>query len=325
MDEVRILFSDKTILITGGTGTLGSYFAEQLLRTNCKRIIIFSRDENKQFLMQQQYKDKRVEYVIGDIRNLQRIESALCDVDYVIHAAAMKHVPIAEMHPMEAVETNIIGTQNVLLGCIHKKVKTVVCLSTDKAISPTNCMGMTKGISERVMRSFACSSDSTNIICVRLGNVLGSRGSVIPLWRVQIAKHGKITLTDKKMTRFIMTYNEVFQLVEHAFANGCNGEIVVPHLAACNINDMARVVCMHYGLDADKDILVTGLRPGEKLYEELFTVEELTCIYQNDKYYHIGSASSDVVFSAIPYRSDNYPLLSSDELDMILRENHLLI
>lgn len=315
----------KTILITGGTGTIGSFLVKQLLQTNCKRVIIFSRDEAKQFFMQQQHSDKRIEYIIGDVRDLQRLENALYGVDYVVHAAAMKHVPIAEKNPIEAVETNIIGTHNVLLGSVRQKVKKVVCLSTDKAVSPSNCMGMTKGISERLIQTFTSSSALTKVICVRLGNVLGSRGSVIPLWQEQIASCRKITLTDARMTRFVMTYNDVFQLLMHAFSSGINGEIIVPHMAACNIIDLAKTLCFHYGLDIEKDILVTGLRPGEKLYEELFTTEELPNIYKNGDYYHIGTSDHGFDASLIPCRSDKCILLSSTELDKILRENHLLL
>lgn len=318
------MFSCKTIFITGGSGTIGQFIVKKLISTDCKKIIIFSRGEDKQFSMQQCFSDKRIEYVIGDVRDYQRLESVLWNVDYVIHAAAIKHVPISEKNPMEAVETNIIGTNNLILASIRQNVKKVVCLSSDKAVAPSNCMGMTKGISERLVRSSIHPSSMTEIVCVRLGNVLGSRGSVIPLWKKQIKEYGKITVTNEQMTRFIMTYDDVFQLLNHAFNFGKNGEIIVSNMKACNIMDLAKTVCHNFGLESDKAILITGARPGEKLYEELFSQEELPLVYQNNTYYHIGFVNLQTDVSTIPSRSDNVVLLLQKELDIILKTNHIL-
>lgn len=318
------MFNEKTILVTGGTGTIGQFLVQKLTGTGCKRIVVFSRDENKQFFMQQQYSDKRIEYVLGDVRDYQRLENALFGVDYVIHAAALKQVPMAEINPMEAVEINIVGTHNVLYGSARQQVKKVVCLSTDKSVAPSNCMGMTKGVCERLITSSARLYSNLDAVCVRLGNVLGSRGSVIQLWKKQIEQNRTITLTDERMTRFVMTYEDVFRLLMHAFAAGAKGEIIIPNVKACRILDLAKVVCLYYGLDVKKNMLITGARPGEKLYEELFTIEEMQFIYQNDTYYHIGNQKGCWIADTTPYRSDKCTPLDCNELEELLRGNNIL-
>ena len=262
--------------------------------------------------------------MIGDVRDYQRLESALFGVNYVIHAAALKQVPMAEMNPMEAVATNIVGTHNVLCGSAHQQVEKVVCLSTDKSVAPSNCMGMTKGIGERLIRSSTRLYSNLDAVCVRLGNVLDSRGSVIPLWKNQIEKNQSITLTDERMTRFIMTYEDVFQLLVHAFTTGEKGEVIISNMKACRILDLAKTVCLHYGLNVEKNILITGSRPGEKLYEELFSPEEMQFIYQNDTYYHIGNQKVCWVTDTTPYRSDKCTLLDCNELEELLRKNNIL-
>lgn len=317
------MFSGKTILITGGTGTIGHFLVEKLLHTDLKKIIIFSRDENKQFDMQHKYHDKRLEYMIGDIRNPQQIDCAMYDVDYVIHAAALKQVPIAERNPIEAVLTNVIGTYNVVLSSINHNVQKIVSLSSDKAISPTNCMGMTKGLGERIIKSHLCSKGITDILCIRLGNVLGTRGSVIPLWKKQIREHGKITLTDKNMTRFIMTVEDVFQLLIHAMKNGKSGETIFLDMHACSIYDMAQCICSHYGLNKENDIIFSGIRLGEKLYEELFSEEEIPYIYAVGKYYHVGLHKQKDTMDLVR-KSCDARLFSIQEIEQLLMENQII-
>lgn len=317
------MFSGKTILITGGTGTIGQYMVEKIILSRCKKLIVFSRDEEKQFYMQQQYMDERLKFVIGDIRDYRHLESVLLGVDYVIHTAAIKQVPVAEKNPMEAVLTNIIGTYNVILSSIQQRVKKVVCLSTDKAVNPTNCMGMSKGISERLVKSALGASEVTDIVCIRLGNVLGSRGSVIPLWKKQIEKANRITLTDKTMTRFIMTNKEVYQLLEYSLLHGNCGETIFLNMKACSIYDLAKIICLKYGLDVQNDIQITGLRPGEKLFEELYSAEEAPYVYKNGIYYHIGIEKFHSNFG-ITYKSNDSKLLTTSELEDILVKNHLI-
>ena len=317
------MFSEKTILITGGTGTIGQYLVEKIIMSGCKKVIIFSRDEEKQYNMKQQFLDKKIQYIIGDIRDCQRLDNVLVGVDFVIHTAAIKQVPVAENNPMEAVLTNIIGTHNVITSSIRQGVKKVVCMSTDKAVNPTNCMGMSKGISERLVKAIHDSSGVTEIVCVRLGNVLGSRGSVIPLWKKQIEKIKKITLTDQNMTRFIMTTEEVYQLLVHALSNGKNSETIFLNMKACSIYDLAKVICEKYELDKKNDIQITGLRPGEKLFEELYSEEEAPYIYENNGYYHIGFKPCQKI-PHIECKSNTCNLLTLTEIKNILMKNHLL-
>jgi len=317
------MFINKTVLITGGTGTIGQFLVEKLLHTNVKRVIVFSRDEEKQFDMQQKYSDSRLCYVIGDIRNQQQIDCAMYGVDYVIHAAAIKQVPIAEKNPVEAVLTNVMGTYNVVLAAINQNAKKVVYISSDKSIAPTNCMGMTKGISERIIRSELCSKSKTEIVSVRLGNVLGARGSVIPLWKKQIRARGKIVVTDKAMTRFIMTTEEVYQLIVHAVKEGKSGEIIFLDMNACSIYEMAKCICMCYGLDYRSSILLAEPRTGEKMYEELFSEEEKSYMYSLNEYYHVGTVKK-VEKLNIPCRSNEVNLLTVDEIRELLIQNDII-
>lgn len=316
------MLNGKRILITGGTGSIGNYLITQMCSTNVQSIIVFSRDEEKQYYMKQRIIDPRVEYIIGDIKDYYRLNNALYDVNYVIHAAAMKQVPIAEMNPIEAVATNIMGTENVLQCSIQQKVEKVICLSSDKAISPSNCMGMTKGICERLVRSFN-PSVQTKISCVRLGNVLGSKGSVIPTWKDQISRAHSIFLTDINMTRFIMTLDNVYQLIMHAIQFGQHREIIFSNMKSCNIYDIARAMCIYYGLDPEETVHIIGIREGEKLYEEVFSEEERNHIYENNGYYHI---SRDVfpLFSHIPRKSDECEKINMEQLTDLLANTDLL-
>ena len=273
------IFAGKTLMITGGTGSFGNVVLNRFLRTDIAEIRIFSRDEKKQDDMRHEYQAKYPEYAskikffIGDVRNLQSCKNAMPGVDYIFHAAALKQVPSCEFFPMEAVKTNVIGTVNVLTAAIEAGVKAVICLSTDKAAYPINAMGITKAIEEKIAVAKSRYSGNTKICCTRYGNVMCSRGSVIPLWIDQIRNGNSITLTEPKMTRFIMSLEEAVDLVLFAFEHGQNGDILVQKAPACTIQTQAEAVCELFG-GKKKDIKVIGIRHGEKMYETLLTNEE---------------------------------------------------
>ena len=272
-------FDNATLMITGGTGSFGSTVLKHFLDSDLKEIRIFSRDEKKQDDMRHEYQAKYPEYAskikffIGDVRNLQSCKNAMPGVDYIFHAAALKQVPSCEFFPMEAVKTNVIGTDNVLTAAIEAGVKAVICLSTDKAAYPINAMGITKAIEEKIAVAKSRYSGNTKICCTRYGNVMCSRGSVIPLWIDQIRNGNSITLTEPKMTRFIMSLEEAVDLVLFAFEHGQNGDILVQKAPACTIQTQAEAVCELFG-GKKKDIKVIGIRHGEKMYETLLTNEE---------------------------------------------------
>ena len=273
------IFAGKTLMITGGTGSFGNAVLNRFLKTDIAEIRIFSRDEKKQDDMRHEYQAKYPEYAskikffIGDVRNLQSCKNAMPGVDYIFHAAALKQVPSCEFFPMEAVKTNVIGTDNVLTAAIEAGVKAVICLSTDKAAYPINAMGITKAIEEKIAVAKSRYSGNTKICCTRYGNVMCSRGSVIPLWIDQIRNGNSITLTEPKMTRFIMSLEEAVDLVLFAFEHGQNGDILVQKAPACTIQTQAEAVCELFG-GKKKDIKVIGIRHGEKMYETLLTNEE---------------------------------------------------
>ena len=273
------IFAGKTLMITGGTGSFGNAVLNRFLQTDIKEIRIFSRDEKKQDDMRHEYQAKYPEYAgkikffIGDVRNLQSCKNAMPGVDYIFHAAALKQVPSCEFFPMEAVKTNVIGTDNVLTAAIEAGVKAVICLSTDKAAYPINAMGITKAIEEKIAVAKSRYSGETKICCTRYGNVMCSRGSVIPLWIDQIRNGNPITLTESKMTRFIMSLEEAVDLVLFAFEHGQNGDILVQKAPACTIQTQAEAVCELFG-GKKEDIKVIGIRHGEKMYETLLTNEE---------------------------------------------------
>ena len=273
------IFAGKTLMITGGTGSLGNAVLNRFLHTDIAEIRIFSRDEKKQDDMRHEYQSEYPEYAskikffIGDVRNLQSCKNAMSGVDYIFHAAALKQVPSCEFFPMEAVKTNVIGTDNVLTAAIEAGVKAVICLSTDKAAYPINAMGITKAIEEKIAVAKSRYSGDTKICCTRYGNVMCSRGSVIPLWIDQIRNGNPITLTEPKMTRFIMSLEEAVDLVLFAFEHGQNGDILVQKAPACTIQTQAEAVCELFG-GKKKDIKVIGIRHGEKMYETLLTDEE---------------------------------------------------
>lgn len=272
-------FKDKVLLITGGTGSFGNAVLGRFLQTGIKEIRIFSRDEKKQDDMRHEYQARmpevanKIKFYVGDVRSKSTLKYAMKGVDYVFHAAALKQVPSCEFFPMEAMKTNVIGTDNVLDAAIDAGVKCVICLSTDKAAYPINAMGMTKAIEEKVAVAKSRHSGDTKICCTRYGNVMCSRGSVIPLWIDQIRNGNPITITEPKMTRFLMSLDDAVDLVLFAFEHGTNGDILVQKAPACTIQTQAEAVCELFGGNT-KDIKVIGIRHGEKIYETLLTNEE---------------------------------------------------
>ena len=273
------IFAGKTLMITGGTGSFGNAVLNRFLHTDIAEIRIFSRDEKKQDDMRHEYQAKypefahKIKFFIGDVRNLQSCKNAMPGVDYIFHAAALKQVPSCEFFPMEAVKTNVIGTDNVLTAAIEAGVKAVICLSTDKAAYPINAMGITKAIEEKIAVAKSRYSGDTKICCTRYGNVMCSRGSVIPLWIDQIRNGSPITRTEPNMTRFMMSLEEAVDLVLFAFEHGQNGDILVQKAPACTIQIQAEAVCELFG-GKKEEIKVIGIRHGEKMYETLLTNEE---------------------------------------------------
>lgn len=286
------LFKDKTLMITGGTGSFGNAVLNRFLETDIGEIRIFSRDEKKQDDMRHEYQAKmpeiahKIKFYIGDVRDLQSVRSAMHGVDYIFHAAALKQVPSCEFFPMEAVRTNVIGTDNVLTAAIEEGVECVICLSTDKAAYPINSMGMTKAIEEKVAIAKSRMSGKTKICCTRYGNVMCSRGSVIPLWIDQIKAGNPITVTEPNMTRFIMSLEEAVDLVLFAFEHGENGDLLIKKAPACTIQTQAEAVCELFG-GKKEDIKVIGIRHGEKMYETLLTNEECAKAVDMGDFYRV--------------------------------------
>ena len=293
------VFKDKTLLITGGTGSFGNAVLNRFLRTDIGEIRIFSRDEKKQDDMRHEYQSKfpdvayKIKFFIGDVRSLDSVRPVMQGVDYIFHAAALKQVPSCEFFPLEAVYTNVYGTDNVLTAAIEAEVKSVICLSTDKAAYPINAMGITKAIEEKVAVAKSRMSGKTKICCTRYGNVMCSRGSVIPLWIDQIRKGNPITVTEPKMTRFIMSLEEAVDLVLFAFEHGENGDIFVQKAPACTIQVQAEAVCELFGGNKD-DIKVIGVRHGEKLYETLLTKEECAKAIDMGDFYRVPADNRDM-------------------------------
>ena len=286
------LFKDKTLMITGGTGSFGNAVLNRFLQTDIGEIRIFSRDEKKQDDMRHEFQVKmpevadKIKFYIGDVRDLQSVKSAMHGVDYIFHAAALKQVPSCEFFPMEAVRTNVIGTDNVLTAAIEEGVECVICLSTDKAAYPINSMGMTKAIEEKVAIAKSRMSGKTRICCTRYGNVMCSRGSVIPLWIDQIKSGNPITVTEPNMTRFIMSLEEAVDLVLFAFEHGENGDLLIKKAPACTIQTQAEAVCALFG-GRKEDIKVIGIRHGEKMYETLLTNEECAKAVDMGDFYRV--------------------------------------
>ena len=288
------VFTNKTLLITGGTGSFGNAVLNRFLKTDIGEIRIFSRDEKKQDDMRHEFQAKmpevadKIKFYIGDVRDIQSVRNAMHGVDYIFHAAALKQVPSCEFFPIEAVKTNVLGTENVLTAAIEAGVKNIVCLSTDKAAYPVNAMGTSKAMMEKVIvaKSRTVSPEKTKICCTRYGNVMCSRGSVIPLWIDQIRAGKPITITDPSMTRFIMSLEEAVDLVLFAFEHGESGDILVQKAPACTIQTQAEAVCELFGGDK-RNIKIIGIRHGEKMYETLLTNEECANAIDLGNFYRV--------------------------------------
>ena len=293
------IFKDKVLLISGGTGSFGNAVLKRFLRTDIKEIRIFSRDEKKQDDMRHEYQAKfpdvanKIKFFIGDVRDLESCRAAVPGTNFIFHAAALKQVPSCEFFPMQAVYTNVIGTDNMLTAAIEAKVQAVICLSTDKAAYPINAMGITKAIEEKVAIAKSRYSGDTKICCTRYGNVMCSRGSVIPLWIDQIRNGNPITLTEPSMTRFIMSLDEAVDLVLFAFEHGENGDILVQKAPACTIGTQAEAVCELFG-GKKEEIKVIGIRHGEKMYETLLTKEEAAKAVDMGDFYRVPADNRDL-------------------------------
>jgi UDP-N-acetylglucosamine 4,6-dehydratase len=294
------IFNGKTLMITGGTGSFGRAVLDRFLDSDIREIRVFSRDEKKQDDMRHEFQARmpelsnKIKFFIGDVRDLASVKNAMHGVDYIFHAAALKQVPSCEFFPMEAVKTNVIGTDNVLTAAIEAGVKTVICLSTDKAAYPVNAMGTSKAMMEKVVvaKSRSVSPDKTKICCTRYGNVLCSRGSVVPLWIEQIKAGKPITITDPNMTRFIMSLDEAIDLVLFAFENGTSGDILVQKAPACTIGVLAQAVKELF--HSNNDIRIIGIRHGEKMYETLLTNEECSNAIDLGDFYRVPCDKRDL-------------------------------
>ena len=325
------MFKNKILLITGGTGSFGNAVLRKFLKTGIKEIRIFSRDEKKQDDMRKIYNNHKIKFYLGDVRDINSVDDAVKGVDFIFHAAALKQVPSCEFYPMQAVQTNIIGTENVLNAAIKAKVKKIIVLSTDKAVYPINAMGISKAMMERVViaKSRHLNDDETMIACTRYGNVMASRGSVIPLFIDQM-KHGKtITITNPEMTRFMMSLQEAVDLVMYAFMHGHNGDIFVRKAPAATI-ELLTTTLKNLFNKSDHKVRIIGTRHGEKLYETLLTKEEMVKAIDLEDYYKIPSDNRDLNYDKFfeegeelivhskEYHSNNTHRLNEEELRNIL-------
>ena len=312
------LFENKTLLITGGTGSFGNAVLNRFLETDIGEIRIFSRDEKKQDDMRHEFQAKmpqvagKIKFFIGDVRDLASVKNAMHGVDYIFHAAALKQVPSCEFFPMEAVKTNVIGTDNVLTAAIEAGVKSVICLSTDKAAYPVNAMGTSKAMMEKVVvaKSRTVAPEQTRICCTRYGNVMCSRGSVIPLWIDQIRAGKPITITEPEMTRFIMSLEEAVDLVIFAFEQGISGDVLVQKAPACTIGVLAQAVCELF--DPGHEIRIIGIRHGEKLYETLLTNEECAGAIDLGDFYRVPADKRDLNYDKYYKEGDTQRNLLSE-------------
>ncbi len=318
------MFKDKVLLITGGTGSFGNAVLDQFINSNLREIRIFSRDELKQDQMRKKYKNSKLKFFIGDIRDYQSVLNCVRGVDYIFHAAALKQVPSCEFYPLEAVKTNIIGTENLLEAAICSNVKKVVCLSTDKAVYPINAMGISKAMMEKVMvaKSQSLLSSQTTICGTRYGNVMASRGSVIPLFLRQIFSGKPISITDPLMTRFMMTLDDAVDLVMHAFKNGSNGDIFVQKAPAATIEVLVEAL-LKITKKESYPVEIIGTRHGEKLYEVLCSREEMFVAMDQSNYYCIPSDNRDLNYSKFHEEGDknlslveDYNSHNTDRLDV---------
>jgi UDP-N-acetylglucosamine 4,6-dehydratase/5-epimerase len=327
------MFVNKTLLITGGTGSFGNAVLNRFLKTDIKEIRIFSRDEKKQDDMRKKFDNPKLKFYIGDVRDFQSVLNSVRGVDYIFHAAALKQVPSCEFYPLEAVKTNVLGTENVLEAAIVSNVKKVVCLSTDKAVYPINAMGISKAMMEKVMvaKSRTINKNQTIICGTRYGNVMASRGSVIPLFLRQIFSNQAIGITDPSMTRFMMTLEDAVDLVLHAFAHGVSGDIFVQKAPAATIDVLVKALLKITNKE-NHPVNIIGTRHGEKVYEALCSREEMFVAQDQDKYYRIPSDDRDLNYSKFhekgnldiasieDYNSHNTERLDVDEMIQLLHK-----
>lgn len=338
------LFTNKTLLITGGTGSFGNAVLNRFLRTDIGEIRIFSRDEKKQDDMRHEFQARmpdvaeKIKFYIGDVRDINSVRDAMHGVDFIFHAAALKQVPSCEFFPLEAVKTNVIGTDNVLTAAIEAGVKSVICLSTDKAAYPVNAMGTSKAMMEKVVvaKSRTVSPDKTKICCTRYGNVLCSRGSVIPLWIEQIKSGNPMTITDPNMTRFIMTLEEAVELVLFAFEHGKSGDILVQKAPACTIETLAKAVKRIFDPGDKISIKTIGIRHGEKMFETLLTNEECANAIDLGNFYRVPCDKRDLNYekyfekgnikrrTITEFNSNNTQMLGVDQIvDILLKLDYI--
>lgn len=324
------MFEKKTLLITGGTGSFGNAVLDRFLDSDLKEIRIFSRDEKKQDDMRKHYSSAKLKFYIGDVRDRSSVDAAMHDVDYVFHAAALKQVPSCEFHPIEAVRTNVLGTENVIKSAIAAHVERVVCLSTDKAVYPINAMGISKAMMEKVMVASARGLGTRTVVCAtRYGNVMASRGSVIPLFLDQIIAGRPITITDPAMTRFMMTLDDAVELVLYAFLHGNNGDIFVQKSPAATVATLVSALLSLTG-DRDHRVEEIGTRHGEKLYETLLSREERAAAEELDDYFRIPADNRDLNYEKYfdngepkinkndDYNSHNTQRLNEEQMKMLL-------
>ena len=327
------IFKNKTLLITGGTGSFGKAVLKKFINSNAKQIRIFSRDEKKQEDLRLEYNSKKLQFFIGDVRDSKSINEASKGVDYIFHAAALKQVPSCEFFPLEAVNTNVIGTENTITAAISNNVKKIVILSTDKAVYPINAMGISKAMAEKIAIAKSRNSNNTVICITRYGNVMGSRGSVIPLFISQLNNNLPITITNPKMTRFLMSLEDSVSLVTHAFQKGKQGDIFVMKSPGTSIEILAKSISKLYGKKNNSSII--GTRHGEKLYETLISSEESLRLIESKKFYRIFNDDRDLNYKlyftkgmknkkVFEYNSHNTVQLNVDEVMTLLRNNSLI-
>lgn len=330
------MFKDKVLLITGGTGSFGNAVLNRFLDTDIKEIRVFSRDEKKQDDMRTRLRSSKIKYYIGDVRDFHSINFAMKGADYVFHAAALKQVPSCEFYPMEAIKTNTLGTENVINSAVNNKVKKLILLSTDKAVYPVNAMGISKAMAEKILiaRSRTLGEDETVLCGTRYGNVMASRGSVIPLF-VNLMKEGRdLTLTDPKMTRYLMSLEEAVDLVLYAFQYGNQGDIFVPKISACTIEDLA--IALKELFNSKVKFRVIGTRHGEKAYETLLSKEEFVKVEDKGEYFRIPADNRDLNYAKYftegnadivnmkEYNSDNAKRLTVEEIkEMLLKLSYI--
>lgn len=325
-EKTRESVEGKRILVTGGTGSFGHQITSSLLEFNPKEIVIFSNDEKQQYDMSLEYgSDGALKFVLGDVRDYMRVLDVTKKINIVYHAAALKHVPMSEMHPFDAVQTNVMGAYNVKMASMRNNVDTVVTISTDKAVKPVNVMGMTKALQERIMLSNYVKNSETKFVCVRYGNVVGSRGSVIPLFWSIIMKNSPLTVTDPRMTRFMLTLPEAIELVFKATLDSGSNIIYVKKMPACLISDLAKVMGKELGKRESYPINITGVRPGEKIHEILVSEEEMKrSVETEDNYiiHHYGTIKGPKVSGNVEeYTSFNTRRMSRPEIRRLLYES----